>query len=98
VRVAVRLRPRARADRFDAIVPLADGVPVLLVSVAAPPVDNRANEALLRLMAKEWDLARRDLAIVGGQKNRNKLVHVAGDPGVLRPRLTAALAVLPRKN
>jgi uncharacterized protein len=97
VRVAVRLTPRARADRVDAIARLADGAPVLLVSVTAPPVDGRANEALLRLLAKEWGLSRRDLSIAGGQKNRSKLVHAAGDPGVLLPRVTAALMALPRR-
>ena len=96
IRIAVRLTPRGRADRLDGIAPLADGAPVLVVSVTAPPVDRRANEALLRLLAKEWGLPRRDLTIVGGEKIRNKVVHVAGDPAVLLPRLAAALAALPR--
>ena len=69
---------------------------MLKVSVTAPPVDSRANEALLRLLAKEWRLPRRDLAIVGGAKSRNKIVHVAGDPALLLQRLGAALAALPR--
>jgi len=94
VRVAVRLTPRTRADRLVGIARLADGAPVLLASVTAPPVDSRANDALLQLLAKEWGLPRRDLAIVGGQKSRNKLVHVAGDPAALLPRLAAALAAL----
>ena len=86
--------PRARADRLDGVARLADGTPVLRAAVTAPPVDRRANDALLQLLAKEWDLPRRDLAIVTGQKSRNKVVHVGGDPAVLLPRLTAALAAL----
>jgi uncharacterized protein (TIGR00251 family) len=97
VRVAVRLTPRARADRLDGIGHLADGTAVLLVSVTAPPVDSRANEALLRLLAKEWGLPRRDLSVSGGQKSRNKQVHIAGGPAVLLPQLTASLAGLPCK-
>jgi uncharacterized protein len=89
--------PRARADRLDGIACLADGTAVLRVSVTAPPVDGRVNDALLRLLAKEWGVSRSDLAIIGGQKSRNKLVHVAGDPGALLPRLTATLAALPRR-
>ena len=96
VRIAVRLAPRARADRLDGVARLADGTPVLVVSVTAPPVNSRANDALLRLLAKEWGLPRRDLAIVAGQKSRNKVIQVAGGPAVLVPRLTAALAALPR--
>jgi uncharacterized protein YggU (UPF0235/DUF167 family) len=97
VRVVVRLTPRARADRLDGIARLPDGAPVLRVSVRAPPLDNRANEALLRFLAKEWELPSGDFTIVGGQKSRNKLVHVAGDLAVLLSRLSAALAALPRK-
>jgi uncharacterized protein (TIGR00251 family) len=95
VRVAVRLSPRARADRLDGIARLADGRPVLRVSVTAPPAEGRANAALLQLLAREWGLPRRDLAIVGGQKSRNKLVHVAGDPAALLRRLAAGFLALP---
>jgi uncharacterized protein YggU (UPF0235/DUF167 family) len=96
VRVAVRLTPRGRADRIDGVARLADGTPVLKASVGAPPQDGRANEALLRLLAAEWGLARRDLAIAAGARSRNKSVHVAGDPAALLARLGAALGGLPR--
>jgi uncharacterized protein YggU (UPF0235/DUF167 family) len=94
--VAVRLTPRGRADRIDGVARLADGTPILKASVGAPPEDGRANEALLRLLAAEWGLARRDLAIVAGARSRNKSVHVAGDPAVLAERIGAALSGLPR--
>ena len=93
--MAVRLTPRGRADRIEGVVRLADGSPVLKASVGAPPEDGRANEALLRLLAKAWGLARRDLAIVAGARSRNKSVHVAGDPAALLARLGASLAELP---
>ena len=93
-RIAVRLTPRARADRVLGIARLADGAPVLKVSVTAPPEGGRANEALLRLLAGEWKLPRRDLKLAGGEKSRSKIVHVAGEPALLLPRLAAALAGL----
>ena len=96
VRVAVRLSPRARADRVDGVVRLADGAAVLKVSVTAPPAEGRANDALLQLLAKEWDLPRRDLAIVGGQKSRSKIVRIAGEPSALMQRLALAITALPK--
>jgi uncharacterized protein (TIGR00251 family) len=96
VLVAVRLTPRGRGDRIDGIARLADGTKVLKASVGAPPEDGRANEALLRLLAAEWGLARRDLTIVAGAKSRNKSIYIAGDPGALLARLGAVLAALPR--
>lgn len=95
MRVAVRLSPRARADRLDGVVRLADRSAVLKVSVTAPPAEDRANDALLQLLAKQWDLPRRALAIIGGRKNRYKIVHIAGEPTGLLTRLGAALAALP---
>jgi uncharacterized protein YggU (UPF0235/DUF167 family) len=95
VSLAVRLAPRARANRIDGVIRSAAGMPVLKVSVTAPPAEGRANEALTALLAKEWGLPRRDLALVGGGKSRNKLIHIAGEPQALLQRLAAALAAMP---
>lgn len=94
VRIAVRLTPRGRGDRIDGLTRLADGSAALQASVTAPPEDGRANRALLRLLAREWRLPRRDLAIVAGLKSRNKIVHIAGDRDALRRRLEPALRAL----
>ena len=82
IRIAIRLTPRSRAEAVEGVV---GGM--LKVAVTAPPVDNEANEALLRLLAKQWRVRRRDLSIVGGAKSRNKLVRVAGVPAELMTRL-----------
>ena len=86
MRVAIRLTPRARHERIEGI---AGGA--LKVSVTAPPAENQANEALLRFLAREWRLPRRDLTIATGAKSRNKLVHIAGDPQALILRLNPLL-------
>jgi uncharacterized protein (TIGR00251 family) len=91
VRIRIRLTPRAGADRLAGIAEAADGS-VLKASVAAPAEAGRANAALVELLARACRVARREVAIIGGQKSRNKLVHVAGDPELLRARLAAALA------
>lgn len=96
MRVAVRLTPRARQNRLDGLARLADGTPVSEASVSAPPQEGRANEALLQLLAKQWQVPRRDLALVGGLKSRRKLVRVAGDARALLPRLAGLLAALAR--
>ena len=95
MRLQVRLTPRARVDRLGGVTRLADGAAVLQAAVTAPPEDGRANEALLRLLAREWHLARRDLSITTGGKSRTKLVHIAGDPAALLAKLKALLAALP---
>lgn len=90
--MAIRLTPRARIDRLGGIVRAADSAPMLKASVTAPPSEGRANDALLALLAKSWGVPRRDLALVGGAKSRNKTVPVAGEPAELLKRLAVLLA------
>jgi uncharacterized protein YggU (UPF0235/DUF167 family) len=73
VRFAVQLTPRGGADQVDGVV---DGV--LRVRVAAAPVDDAANRAMVRLLARELGVAPRSVRIVGGATARTKVVTVAG--------------------
>jgi uncharacterized protein YggU (UPF0235/DUF167 family) len=67
---------------------------MLKVAVTAPPAENQANEALLRLLSREWRLPRGTLSIAAGATSRNKLVHIAGDPAALMVRLKELLHTL----
>jgi uncharacterized protein len=71
VRFTVRLTPRSSADRVDGVV---EGV--LRARVTAPAVDGAANNALIRLVAGELDVARSDVRIVAGAQGRRKLLVV----------------------
>ena len=82
-RVTIRITPRASRDEV-----LGEREGVLLVRVAAPPVDGAANEALVRVLAKALGLPRRDVVIVSGATSRTKIVEVAGlDVTEVRRRL-----------
>jgi uncharacterized protein len=73
VRFSVRLTPRAGSDRIDGVV---DGI--LRVRVAAPPVEEAANVALVRLVAAELGVPRRDVRLVAGQAGRMKILAIEG--------------------
>lgn len=51
---------------------------MLRARVGAPAVDGAANAALIRLLATELGVARRDVRIVAGAASRRKLVVVDG--------------------
>lgn len=51
---------------------------MLRAHVAAPAVAGAANQALLRLIADELGLARRDVRLVAGAAGRQKLIVVEG--------------------
>ena len=48
------------------------------VRVAEPPEDGRANEAVLRLLAKTLDVPRASVSLVSGHAARDKIVELDG--------------------
>lgn len=71
--LSVRLTPRARRN---AIIGEQDGA--IRISVTAPPVDDKANKALCKLIAKSAGVANSHVTIVKGKKSRDKVVRVDG--------------------
>ena len=81
----VRLQPRASRDALQGI--REDGV--LLARVSAPPVDGRANDAVVRMVARALHVPTRDVVLVRGQKARDKTLRVEGlDDETVRRRLS----------
>lgn len=72
VTLAVRVIPRAGRSR---IAGLRGGA--LLVRLAAAPVEGAANDALVELLARAFDCARRDVRILSGHAARDKRVEIA---------------------
>jgi len=83
VTVAVRLTPKASADRIEGVAAGADGTMELRARVTAVPENGKANAALIRMLAKHWKLPKSALHIAGGAKDRRKTVHVEGDTAAL---------------
>ena len=74
--IAIRLTPKASADRVGETRKLQNGDEQLVVCVTAPPEDGKANEAMIRLLAKHLDVPASCLTIMRGMTNRNKLVRI----------------------
>lgn len=79
--LSVRLVPRASRNEVAGV---QDGA--LRVRVNAPPVEGRANAALLNFLAVRLGVRSRDLSIGVGERSRLKTVHV----GTLKPTAVAA--------
>ena len=61
-----------------------------MVRLAAPPVDNAANDALLELLSQVAGVPRRAIRIVSGAKSRLKRVAI---DGVTLRRMTECLPI-----
>lgn len=69
----VRVSPRARRSSVEGV--FGDA---LHVRLTAPPVDNRANEELCRLLAERLDIPQSAVKIIRGRHGRLKQVEVRG--------------------
>jgi uncharacterized protein (TIGR00251 family) len=70
--LAVRVIPRASKNE---IIEIMDNGRVK-IRLTAPPVDGKANEALLKFLAKLLDVSIKQLKVVAGANGRNKLILV----------------------
>jgi uncharacterized protein len=50
----------------------------LKIRLAAPPVEGRANEALLRFIADRFGVPLRNVELLRGSQSRHKIVNVTG--------------------
>lgn len=71
-RLSVRVTPRASRDAVEGF----DETGTLRVRVTAPPADGAANAAVARLLARALNLPGRDIVLVSGTANRNKVFEL----------------------
>jgi len=68
--IEVKVIPGAKKDFFKEE---ESGIKVYLV---APPLDNRANEALVRFLAAHFGVKVSSIEIIKGLKSRNKVIKI----------------------
>ena len=59
----------------------------LKIRLAAPPVDGKANAALIAFVAQRLDVARSAVTLKSGQTSRRKVLEVADPPADCQQRL-----------
>lgn len=74
IRIRVKVIPRARTNQISGF--MEDGS--LKVRLTAPPVDGKANQALIDLLADTLDLPKSNISILSGSHSRNKTVGIVG--------------------
>jgi uncharacterized protein (TIGR00251 family) len=70
---AVKIHPRARKNAITG--ELGDA---LKLSLTAPPVDGKANQACIEFLANVLNVPRSSVTIASGQSRRSKVIRVAG--------------------
>jgi uncharacterized protein (TIGR00251 family) len=71
----VRLTPKGGRNAIEGWIEGPDGKRYLKARVSAPPEDGKANEALVRLIAKALDVGKTRVHIVSGGASRMKIIE-----------------------
>ncbi|MBC6447715.1 DUF167 domain-containing protein [Actinokineospora xionganensis] len=74
-RFGVRVKPGARKAKVG-----GRWADALVVAVAAPAVEGKANEAVRRALAAAFGVRRQDITIVTGDRGRDKVVEIDPPP------------------
>lgn len=70
---SVKVQPRARKNAITGTIGDA-----LKLSLTAPPVEGKANQAVIDFLADFFDIPRSSVTIASGKTNRLKMVNIRG--------------------
>lgn len=73
VSFAVKVQPRSRKNAITGVVGDA-----LKLSLTAPPVEGKANQALIEFLAGVFEIPRSSITIASGKTSRLKMVNIRG--------------------
>ncbi|OGH93591.1 MAG: hypothetical protein A2538_05190 [Candidatus Magasanikbacteria bacterium RIFOXYD2_FULL_41_14] len=83
----IKIRVLPRSSKNEIVGPMADETlsvsnghaqrgGTIKVKLTAPPVDGKANEALIELLSKKYQIPKSRIKIISGQKSKNKTLEI----------------------
>ncbi len=75
-KITVNLTPGAKRNEITGWEEDLFGERTLKVKVTAIPEKGKANQALIKLLSKQWHIPKSSITILRGQTNRTKLIEV----------------------
>ncbi|MEK7090772.1 MAG: DUF167 domain-containing protein [Patescibacteria group bacterium] len=73
MKISVIAKPRAKVEAVEKI-----GESHFVVSVKEPPVEGRANAAIIRALSDYFGITSSNLKIISGYTSRHKIIDVSG--------------------
>lgn len=71
MRIYVKVIPRSSLNKVEKI-----GEGDYKVKLTAPPVDGKANDMLVKVLAEYFDVSKSSISIVGGKTTHTKIIDV----------------------
>ena len=70
MRLSIRVIPRAKQNK------VVEETGRIKVYLTAPPVEGRANQALIEVLAAHFQVRKGDIRIIRGEKSRDKIIEI----------------------
>ena len=70
----LNIRVLPRSSKNEVVGQMRDGV--LKIKLTAPPVEGKANEALIEILSEHFKVQKNKIKIVKGLTSRNKIVEI----------------------
>jgi uncharacterized protein (TIGR00251 family) len=71
MKIQIKVKPNARTEE------LSQEGDSFIIKVKEPPREGRANQAVIKLLAKHFCVPQSQVRILNGLKSRNKVIEVA---------------------
>jgi len=81
-RINIRVTPRAKQNK---VVGMKNDM--LRVHVTAVPEHGKANDALIKLLSKEWKIPKSQITIIRGETTREKVLEIPDGVPSLQKRI-----------
>lgn len=79
----VRLSPGAKRNQILGYY----GEKQIKIAIKSPPVDGKANAALVKFLAESFSLSQKNVELISGETSRSKRILLKGDPLLLKALL-----------
>ena len=71
MRITVRVKPRSRQEKIEKIDEIN-----YIISVKEPPVEGKANKAVVKALAQYFKTAPSNISIIGGETSKIKVIEI----------------------
>jgi uncharacterized protein len=72
--VTLKIYLQPKSSKNEIVGPFRDGIKV---KVTAPPIEGKANDELIRFLAKKWSIPASHIQIVRGHHSREKTIKIS---------------------
>lgn len=75
VEIILKVYLQPKSSKNEMVGPYRDGIKV---KVTAPPIEGKANESLIRFLAKEFGISPSSIEMIKGHHSREKTLRILG--------------------